>query len=309
MRLIIVLRSGILLGFFLVGCTSVNPTEQIGAFAEATKVYSTQAAAAYQDINNVTIERRVADLSTMNDPAMVGSSLEDDQTFEPFIEGADLGIRLQLLQALGNYAQGLGELASADFKKDIDTAAQQLGGAFKRLSDTVAAVDTSSTPISDAEAGAITAIVSAFGNAIAEQKRRDAIKEVVIKFNPVVQDAARILSKGEWSSLGDIAGINYNILYALDVMAYKAEQTKLSNAQRRQRLADIARRYSIKQGTKPLFAALVKSAVEVGDAHQTLYDAVSNNQFSSEEFASQIAELSSLVQSLSAFRARFASQP
>jgi hypothetical protein len=152
----------------------------------------------------VTIERRIADLATENDPATVGGRLVNEQPFEPFLEGADLGTRLQLLQGLDNYAQGLGELTTADFKKDIDAAAQELGGAFKSLSGTVAAASGGSAPLSDAEAGAITAAVSAFGNAIAEQKRRAAIKEVVIKFNPVVQDTARLLAAGEWTALSDL---------------------------------------------------------------------------------------------------------
>ena len=99
------LRALGLSGLFLVGCTSVNPTEQIGAFAEATRAYSMQAADAYQDINRVTIERRIADLATEKDPTTVGNRLVNEQPFEPFLEGADLATRLELLQGLGNYAQ------------------------------------------------------------------------------------------------------------------------------------------------------------------------------------------------------------
>jgi hypothetical protein len=105
------------------------------------------------------------------------------------------------------------------------------------------------------------------------------------------------------------SSVNYEFLYTEDVKAYQAEQGKLSNAQRRQRLQEISRSYAAAQGAAPFFEVLQNSAVAVGDAHQALYEAVSSNRFSSEELASQIAELSSLVQSLSAFRARLAPQP
>jgi hypothetical protein len=302
------LRTAVLSGLLLAGCTSVNPTEQVGVFAEATRAYSSQAADAYQDINSVTVERRIADLATENNSTTVGSRLVDERPFEPFLEGADLGTRLELLQGLGNYAQGLSELTTADFKKEIDAAAQELGGAFKSLSGTVAAASGGSAPLSDVEAGAVTAAVSAFGNAIAEQKRRAAIKEVVIKFNPIIQDTSRLLAAGEWSALSDLQGVNYEVLYTEDVKAYQAEQGKLSNAQRRQRLQEISRSYAAAQSAKHFFEDLQNSAIAVGTTHQALYDAVSSNRFSSEELANQIADLSSLVQSLSAFRARLPPQ-
>src|SRR4051794_21621605 len=114
-----------LFGLLVTGCASVNPTEQVGAFAAATKAYTVEATEAYQDINHATTERRLADLAAENDPSTVGQRLADQKIFEPFLAGDALDIRLGYLRALGNYAEGLHDLSTAEFKKDIDGAAQE----------------------------------------------------------------------------------------------------------------------------------------------------------------------------------------
>lgn len=296
------------------GCAQTNPTGEVGAFAEATSSYAVEAQQAYQTINRVTIERRVADLATESDPNVLGKELVDAKTLQnkdtlsPFLDGVALETRLALLSSLRNYANALGELSSANYKKDIDAAAQELGGTFQSLSSTLAAPGGSETPLSAEEAGAITAAVSAFGNAIVEQKRRSAIKEVVIQYNPLIQRTSRVLASGEWDALGDLQKANYETLYVEDVKAYQKEYPALSNTARRQRLRQISESYAAVRGAPIFFNDLKKASAKVGDAHQALFNAVSSNNFTSQDIVKQISELGALLKSLSAFRTRFENQ-
>lgn len=249
-------------------CIQTNPTGEVGAFAEATKSYALEAEQAYQTINRVTMERRIADLATENDPSVLGTQLVDSKTLQntdtlgPFLGGVALETRLALLQALRGYANALGELSTANYKKDIDAAAEKFGGTFQSLSSTLAITGGSGTPLSDAEAGAITAAVAAFGNAIVEEKRLSAIKEVVIRFNPVIQKTSRAIASGDWDALGDLQILNYETLYTEDVKAYQKEYSNLSNAERRRRLRLISESYAAARGAPTFFKDLKKAVFQ-----------------------------------------------
>jgi hypothetical protein len=286
----------------MAGCSTANLTSEVGSFAEATKAFSTQASETYSEVNKTTFDRRFVDLAAIENSNIIANELKNNNHFIPIITDDILRPRLELLFLLRNYATGLGELTTTNSKKDIDVAAQNLGGAFDGLKQTISSTPGGANAFSNINGGIITATVSAFGNAIAEEQRREAIKAIITKFNPAVQEAVRLLGDNSWGAIKDLQTANLTNILNENKDAYKREFSNSSFTQRQQRLHEIGQIYTTLVAVDPTFEKLRASAASVGKAHQALFDGVSIDRLDTDEIANRIAELSAIVQSLKALR-------
>lgn len=277
---------------FCFGCTT--PLNHIGAFSQATADLSKQAAAAYDEVNNTTIERRINDIA-----AETGTSPDDD-TFDAVIGGSNLKTRIALLKGIESYARALSSLSSADFRKEIDSASKDLYGALGKLQDTYATITKNPSPLSTENLAIIATAVDAIGTALAEERRRDALRTVVIQSNPIIQRSMDLF-KEEISLLMDFIISNLDTIYTEKLKAYQKESKNLNFNSRVSRLRDVRLSYERMNTTRYLLENLAKASTKIATAHQTLYENVVRNEFTSKELVQEIRDVAELAKTIKEF--------
>jgi hypothetical protein len=291
-RLSLVAACAMAMLLFGYGCTS--SLNHIGAFSQATADLSKQAAAAYAEVNATTIERRI------NDIAAETGAFPDDATFEALIGGADLRTRIALLEGIEAYARALSGLSSADFRKEIDAASKDLYGALGQLQSTYTAIAREPSPLTSDHFAAIATAVDAIGTRLAEERRREALRTVVIQANPVVQTSMKLFEE-EISMLSGFILSNLDTIYTEKIKAYQRESKTLSFNSRVSRLRDVRLSYERMTTTQSLLEKLTKASSKIAEAHQTLYETVLRNQFTSKQLVLAIREVADLAQTIKAF--------
>ncbi len=270
------------------GCaTSLN---HVGALSQASSELARRAADAYDMVNESTIERRIADIAA---DSKVSPGTE---TFDKLIGSNELAVRVSLLKGVEKYAGALGELASADFRKEIDTVAKNLYGALGELEETYMSATGSSLPIGNENLAIIATAVDAIGTAIVESKRRSALKTVIIQADPAVQKALSLVG-GELPAFREYVLANLNTVETEMLEAYENEAAGIRYAERVERLRDIYAFHKTKAATAQVLLDLGSAGEKIGVAHTSLVQAVQGDKFTSPELVKQIKEVVSLGQS------------
>jgi hypothetical protein len=288
--LLLVILAWSLLAFS--GCAT--PLNHIGAFAQATADLSKQAASAYVQVNETSIERRIYD--TAAEPGR----LPDDSTFKKVVAGSNLDLRISLLNGIGEYAQGLGELARADLRKEVDHASQNLYGALGKLDQTCARATNTAPLLTPENLSQVATAIDAIGTVISEARRRDALRTVIREANPVVQKSISLF-RGELPMLQGLVADNLQTVYAEKLKAYQKESPRLSVDQRVAMLHGIRSAYEQIAVSQALAGDLSRAAGKIATAHQVLYDDVTRNEFTSIGLVREIKEVAELAQSIKQF--------
>lgn len=275
------------------GCTTV-PSNHIGAFSKASADVANAAASGYEIINNTTIERRLSDIASET------NSSPDENTFKGIVTDSNLAIRIKLLKGVESYAKALGDLASADFRKDIDAASKDLYGSLGDLQQTYSKATKTKLPLSDNGLGIIATAVDAIGTAIAEDKRRIALKTVVIQSDPSIQQAMKLVSE-ELPELSEFSEANIKAIFTDKVKAYQHESNKLKYEERVTELNNVRKTYDLAEVTSGLLNNLVASGKKIALAHTALRKAVEADKFTSPELVSNIKELVAFAKSTKEF--------
>lgn len=274
--------------FLATSCaTSLN---HVGAFSQASADLAKRAADAYDKVNESTIERRIAD--TAADPRKSPGY----ETFDKLIGTSDLAVRVTLLKGVEKYANALGELASADFRKEIDTAAKDLYGALGELQETYKSATGNSLPLSNENLAIIATAVDAIGTAVAENKRRSALKTVVIEADPAVQKALS-LAGDELPIFQEYVLANLDTIETEMLEAYEKEVASIAYEERVERLRKIYTFHQTKAATSQILVDVGTAGKKIGVAHASLVKAVKNDKFTSPDLVKQIKEVVSLSQS------------
>lgn len=274
------------------GCTtSLN---HIGVFSRATADLSKNAAAAYEEVNNTTIERRISDIA-----AETGTSPDDD-TFGAVVGGIDWRARIDLLKGIEAYARALSDLSSADFRKEIDAASKDLYGALGKLQETYATIAKRSSPLTQDNLVSIATAVDAIGTTLAEERRREALRTVVIQANPTIQRSMELFRE-EISLLKEFVVSNLDTIYTEKLKAYQRESKSLNFNSRVSRLRDVRAAYERMADTRTLLENLTKASAKIATAHQALYENVVRNQFTSKELVNEIKEVAELAKTIQEF--------
>ena len=205
-----------------------------------------------------------------------------------------------LLRLLGDYAKALGDLANADFRRDIDKATTDLYGVLGDLKKTYNKATGQDLSISDSGLVLIAMAVDAIGMAIVEQQRRDAIKRIVIESHDAIQKVSTIL-KQELPGFADFAQANIETVETEMIKAYQTEVVRLSFSQRIVRLQEIRQQNQAKLAAPSFFGDLGTAAETIGTAHKVLFDAVSQDKFTTRELIQSIREMAEFAKSLQEF--------
>jgi hypothetical protein len=248
----------------------------------------------YEFINSSTMDRRLSDIASET------NSSPDESTFKGIITDSNLAIRIKLLRGIESYAKALGDLASADFRKDIDAASKDLYGSLGDLQKTYSDATKEELPLSDADLAVIATAVDAIGTAIAEEKRRSALKTVIIQTDPSIQKAMELVSK-EIPVISEISVANMKTIFTDQVKAYQHESNKLTYERRIAELNHIRKAHDLAEATSGLFKNVVVSSKKIASAHAALLNAVEADQFTSKELVSEIKELVAFSKSTKEF--------
>ena len=290
------------------GCVTHQSATHIKTFTTATTGLADQAIATYDLVNQSMIDRRITEISVMSDEELIAAGdetfyIEDLYSSDPSSKLYRSSQCIQALIALRDYADALGELAGADYAADIDKNATKLYGSFKTLDRSYTNITGGSLGIGDKEFGIIATLIDGIGRGIAENKRQEAIKGIVIEADPFVSEACDAIS----AHIGDnisYALTNLDTIYTEAVMGYKDAVLKEGlvdsekKIERLNRVVELARRH---QKTKTI-PDNIKIAVEkVRKAHATLRKAVENNTFTTDELARDIGELAEFTKQLKSF--------
>jgi len=280
------------IAIFWAGCAV--PLNHVGAFSQASADLAKQAADAYEYVNETTIEQHISDIAA--DPNLS----PDDDTFEKLIVDSDLAARISLLRGVENYAKALGDLASADFRKEIDAASKDLYGSLGKLQNTYASIKKEPLPLSDKDLAIIATAIDLIGTTIAEKQRRAALKTIVIQTNFSIQNAMKLVSS-EIPALKSLVLANLDVIWTDKVKAYQKEVMGLSFDQRVAKLRDIRKSYECIDIASRLLDGIVSASRKISDAHAALQEAVKADKFTTEKMVKEIKNLTELAKSIKQF--------
>lgn len=286
--------------FSLMGCSV--PLNHIGAFSKASADLANTTANGYEIINNSTIKRRISDIASETDIS------PDKSTFKGIITSSDLAIRIKLLRGVESYAKALGDLASADFRKDIDEASKDLYGSLGDLQQTYKTATEKEFPLTKDDLAVIATAVDAIGTAIAEDKRRTALKTVVIQADPSIQKAMKLVSDEISKDVKKFSVANMETIFTNKIKAYQHESSKLTYDQRVEELEAISKANDLTEATSCLFDNLVISSNKIALTHTVLRNAVEKDEFTSSELVTNIKELASFAKSTKEFHDKLISK-
>jgi len=277
----------------LFGC--VRPTTHIRAFSIASEDLAAQAIRGYEVLNETTVQRKIAEVAA--DP----KQLPDEDTFVGLLEGDEnLAVRMMALDYLRGYSAALGNLSTADVRPDIDKASKDLYGALVGLRDTFKEETGKDVGIGDEDLAIIATAIDAIGTVIAEAKRRGAIKTIVIKADPAVQNISKLL-KNEIPTFAEFVKSNLSTIETEMIKSYQKRAEGLTFDQRAQYIQRIRKQHQIARDTETFFKDVGTAAGMLGTSHAALRRAVEKNKFTTPELVRQIGELVEFTKSLRKF--------
>ena len=278
---------------FIFGCA--RPTTHIKAFSLASEELITHAIRGYEVLDESTVQRKIAEVAA--DPKQI----PDDDTFVGLLEGQeDLAIRIMALDYLRDYSAALGDLSTADVRIDIDKASKDLYGALVGLRNTYQEETGKDAGIEDEDLAIIATAVDAIGTVIAEAKRRIAIKTIVIKADPAVQNVSKLI-RDEVPIFGEFVKANLSTIETEMIKSYQKRAEKLTFDQRVEYIQKIRKQHRITEQSGDFFRDLGTAAEMLGLSHAVLRKSVEKNKFTTSEIIEHIGELADFAKSLREF--------
>lgn len=290
------------------GCVTHQSATHIKKFTTATTELADQAIATYDLVNQSMIDRRIAEISVMSDEELETAGKEtfyiknlySGDPSSAFYKSSQC---IQALIALKDYAKALGDLAGADYATDIDKNATKLYGSLTSLNRSYEDITGESLGLGEWEFGVIATLIDGIGNIIVENKRREAIKGIVIEADPFVSKACDAINAHIGDNF-DYVQINLDTVFSEAIDGYKIEvlEGRLIDSEKKvkriERIVAIGHTYQ-KAETIP---ENIKTAVEkVRKAHTTLRKTVEKDLFTSKELVRDIGELAEFTNELKAF--------
>lgn len=293
----IVFRSLILviLGCVLGSCAS--PSTQVGAFGKAASEASESIQNALTSVDQTTVNRKLSEIAISNDRPVITAD-----TFKGlFNEEAQLKPRLEVLKQLENYSKALGELATADFREDIDNASKNLYGALSGLSSTYNRATGHTLPVDDDDLMIVATALDAIGSVIVEAKRQHAIRQIVVQFDPMIQKVSGYLAKELPSLYSGIVRANLQAVGDDMAAAYKREAQALNYQERMSALRLVGQAKQAPLAAPAMFTAAGKAAEEIGAAHAALKEAAIHKKLTSKALVTHIRSLVATAESVKNF--------
>jgi hypothetical protein len=273
-----------------------TPTKQVAAFGKATRQLTENARNAYDQVHEATVQRKIFAL------AAEPSRSPTDETFEGLLRQEQQALKMKLLKNLGDYAEALGTLSTADSGKDMEKASKELYGSVAGLNGTYQKLTKKTDPlIPESELELFATAVDGIGTFLVEHKRRKAIRTIVNGAHTGVEKASELLAQ-ELPPLGPIVRLDLDTTETELVKAYQKSAPKMSLARRVAALEEIRVVNRAKNEAIPLFEKLGKAAAQVGTAHAKLKEAANAGDYTSADFIAAIGQLRDYAESINEFR-------
>ncbi|WP_223508514.1 hypothetical protein [Pseudomonas sp. BF-RE-29] len=294
--------------FSLGGCGSVS-LSQVSQFGTASTELNENAKKAFNLIDQVTVERQLYSIASDTKTGPTDNSFNglfkvagnDAQAKE---KAERLKLRLNALDALSGYSSALKKIVEADVGSDIDSASLELNTSLVELKDTYQKASHQDSKIDNETIGLLATAVNAIGRAVVEEKKRSAIKEIIIKVDPAVQQTAIMISK-DLGSNTDLAKYAYESLYNTRGSIQTAYNLEKKSNDFDSRYALLVRAKEIntaENSVSGFFNAVSKGSEAIAKTHAAMRKAVEQDQFSSAEVGKSLAELQKQAKSVREFQ-------
>ena len=296
MKKIILMMLGLV---FLSGCASI-PTTQIAAFANSTKAITENIDAVIDEYNNTVLDRKFtssaatfkgshANQLTATELAKITKPITVEQKKKFAIYKAN--------KALGGYATSLSLLASAGSRADIDLASAKLYGSMISINNQYKTIKETKKDLFNTENMAtVSKLIAAIGSVVVEEKRRKAIKGIVVQANPKVALICDEISS-QLKTAGIEDGISASRAYTLseELQEYWLQADDQSKFNWRK--SEVKRLHKLQQdmfNSKLLVQKSQKAIMAVKSAHNILAKELEKDRFTSASIAAAIGRLKEL---------------
>jgi predicted regulator of Ras-like GTPase activity (Roadblock/LC7/MglB family) len=285
------------------GCAS-TPLQEVRDFGKASSSFATDGSKSFKLLTDSLAEGdlwTIAADPTANLTADTFKGSDDERSIK------DSARKLTaILVNVSEYGQGLQKLAEANFKKDIDDSATKLNNSLEGLRSTFEKDSGSKLKISSTDIQILSAAVEGIGVLVAEAKRKHAIRQIVLKTDPAIQQVSHRLAARFKHDIGPAVETYYSAAEAPLTTMYKEFNTNQSwktksYSERLDREEEIGKQEAVKQGIKPLFDQLSKTAQQMGEAHAALAKAVEHDTFTTADLHAQVVALVDYAESVKKF--------
>ncbi|MEJ1355965.1 MAG: hypothetical protein RPU91_13930 [Candidatus Sedimenticola sp. (ex Thyasira tokunagai)] len=287
-------------GLLLISGCGSTPTTQISAFANSTKAITENVDAVIDEYNNTALDREFTSFAatykgshanqlTATELAKIAKPITSEQKKKFAIYKAN--------KALGSYATSLSLLSSAGSRADIDLASANLYGSMISINDQYKTIKETEKDLFNTENMAtVSKLIAAIGSVIVEEKRRKAIKGIVVQANPKIAIICdEINSQLKTAGIEDSISTSRAYILSEELQEYWTQADDKSKFNWRK--SEVKRLRELQQNmfnSKLLVQKSQKAILAVKGAHDTLAKELEKNRFTSASIAAAIGRLKEL---------------
>ena len=282
-----------------IGCVSQSATH-VKNFSDASSSLTAHTQTVLDAVDSSTIERKLHELATLPPDRVKALSLEDLAYVKGVYANKNKLPVFRAISTLKKYTNALGNLSTADFRKDIDSAAEDLYGAMTSMQKEYKEITTKDLGLKDETFAIIATAVDAIGTVIVEKKRADAIKKIVTENNEHIAVFCDVIHDNVAANV-DLVKINTNRIVREKIEAYKKQADKMVLESKLVELRKIHTAVNNYNNIDLLYKDAQKSPMLVKKAHQALYDAVQKDKFTTENIVKTIGEMNEFKSHLESF--------
>jgi len=280
----------------------VQSATQVKSFADASGKLAAETRLLMTELDYSKIERDLVLLA--NDKEKLSKSIKIDdlkkiKAIYQTTKGQQAPV-IRALSALQQYSDALGMLSSANFREDIDLAAQNLYGSFSSMGTQYQQLTGKSRVLDEKSLGLLTSAIDGIGIVIVEQKRREAIKLIVITSDPHIA----VLTDAVANKIDvNIGAVKQNYKYILNerILEFRKRAMKMKLETRLKELRKLKQEADYLESIDMIYLTAKQAVLAVKEAHAVLRETVSQDKFSSARMSRSIGQINSLKKHLKSF--------
>ncbi|WP_027951256.1 hypothetical protein [Haliea salexigens] len=285
---------------FVVACTTTTPLNQIDKFGESTSALTEKTDELITEYNESQVEVALHFKMRTHIPNRNNLQLEDLATIGYLFDG-DEKKELAIYKAnssLGAYAKSIRLLAQSGNRADIAKASVSFVSSLDGMQQSYQELlgDKKATFFSDRELGFIAAAIDAVGSAIAEEKKRGALKKIITEADPhiatLIDEIVKQIDQMDYNSQ---LSTNRSLILQSKITDYnnrvEAGYYATKPDDQYQELFRLWRDAQSVIVTSKEIRNLVEALQEVKKQHAKLAQEVGENRFSSDAVVAAIKDL------------------
>lgn len=283
----------------LSACSStptVVPTTQVAAFGQAATALNSRVKGVIDEYKAAVLEKKFTDyaMAYSGNRALLLNS-EELRKIEKHLD-SDSKPNLAVYKAnaaLGQYFKSLSDLALAVNGVDVDLAAANLYGALISLNAQYSLLKSSEKNLfSPDQLAKFSSLTTAMGNSVVEDKRREALKAIVLEVDPELAKISEAISQQlAHSSIDEVLAASGQYRLTEGLAEYKNRTRDLPLDSRR---AEIKQLYETQQSiahSKLLVQQTQTAVLLLKESHGVLAKELSEGRFASAAIATAIGRL------------------